>query len=484
MPIETNQEEFKVRFSHLVILLVMIPLCWSVNSMAEPVTQEQFLEQLKQSHPLFEKEKLSTRIQEAERGSFLGDKDWRVQSSIFLTHEEPAIAISGPEKTDALLLSGGVERLFWSTGGTLSASFSSGYASLDAEPFLGIPDSYFENRLAVTYRHPLRRNKRGVLDRLQYDLKQFDIDISEVVAVENEEDFLARAASRFLDWVWLTAQRRIITERLRLSEEELSRTREKRDANLIDEVDVIRAEDAVSIARQNLLLVESQWNALQSELAVLLQDSGYYNATPEYDLYQRKGLVSLAEALAQLKAESRLLKTVSIRIEQLKAVRPGFVEQGKADLSLIAQVGLKSAETAFGSSLAMDKPDARIGLQLGFPIGNRAAKNKVVQTDLQIMQLEKQLEEVSLDLSSAVANVRTRAGQLESVLKLNLEQIESARRKTQEELKLYDQGRGELTFVIQSRDSEQAAKLTYAANALSYQKLILEYRALMDQLHH
>jgi len=40
-----------------------------------------------------------------------------------------------------------------------------------------------------------------------------------------------------------------------------------------------------------------------------------------------------------------------------------------------------------------------------------------------------------------------------------------------------------LTFVIQSRDSEQAAKLTYAVNALTYQKLLLEYRALMDQLH-
>ncbi|UCG62021.1 MAG: TolC family protein [Candidatus Zixiibacteriota bacterium] len=472
-----------MRLSHTIILLLVIGLFWSIDSLANPITQEQFLKQLKDSHPLFEKEKLTPQIENAERNSLQGDQDWRVRSSMFFSHEEPAIAISGPEKSDALVFFGGVERRFWSTGGSLSASFTSTYASLEAEPFLGLPESYFQNGFTVTYTHPLLRNNKGKLDRLAYELKQFDIDISEIIALENEEQFLARAASRFLDWVLLTAQHEIITERLRLSEEELSRAREKREANLIDEVDVIRAEDAVRVARQNLLLVESQWNAVQSELAVLLQDTSLHHAAPVYDLYKTEGPFQLNQALSQLNSESRLLQTLSVRIDQLKKIRSGFREQGKADLSLVGQVGLKNAEIAFGNSLTMDKPDARIGLQLSFPVGKRTAKGKVAQTDLQIMQVEKQLDELSLELSSAVANVLTQASELESVLKLNQEQIESARRKTQEELKLYDRGRGELTFVIQSRDSEQTAKLTYALNALTYQKLLLEYRALMDQLH-
>jgi outer membrane protein TolC len=68
------------------------------------------------------------------------------------------------------------------------------------------------------------------------------------------------------------------------------------------------------------------------------------------------------------------------------------------------------------------------------------------------------------------------------VLKLNQEQIESARQKTEEELKLYNQGRGDLTFVIQSRDNEENAKLTYAQNSIFYHKLILQYHALLDEL--
>lgn len=458
-------------------------LSHSVPLSADTITQEEFLAHLTQTHPLFEKEKLAAQIEQEERRSYLGNQDWNVLSSFFFSHEEPSIAFAGPERTNAFSVSGGVERLFWKTGGRLSATFSSVHANLKIDPLFGFPDSYFENRLAVSYIHPLLKNKNGLLDRLQYDLKQFDIDISEIMAIENEEDFLARSAATFLDWVFLTEQQRIVTERLRLSEEELANTQKKRAANLIDEVDVIRAEDAVHIARQNLLLIESQWKALQAELAVMVQDSSYYDATPEYDIYETETLSNLDEVTTQLKMESRLLKTLAIRLEQLQTVRSGFVELEKPGLSLVAQVGLKRAEEGFGSSLTLDKPDALIGFQLGFPIGSRTAKSKIAQTDLQIMQLEKQFEELTLDLASAVANVHIQIGELEHVLELNREQIQSAQRKTEEELRLYNQGRGQLTFVIQSRDSEQAAKLTYAANALTYHKLLLQYRTLMDQLY-
>jgi hypothetical protein len=71
---------------------------------------------------------------------------------------------------------------------------------------------------------------------------------------------------------------------------------------------------------------------------------------------------------------------------------------------------------------------------------------------------------------------------LEKVLDLNQKQIESAQEKTKEEIKLYNQGRSQLTFVIQSEDNEEAAWLTYAGNAYLYHSLILQYYALLDEL--
>jgi hypothetical protein len=472
-----------MRIRDLVLLVSVVCLGLTIAAGAQTITQQEFLDQLKDHHPLFEKERLTAQIEAEERNSFRGNEDWNVQSSFFYSHEEPSIAFAGPERTDALSIGGAVDRLLWRTGGRFSASFSSSRASMKLDPMFGLPDTYYENRLSLTYIHPLMKNKSGFLDRLKYDLKQYDINLSEVLATEHEEDFLARSAVRFLEWTLLVEQQRIVTERLHLSEEELGNTKEKRSANLIDEVDVIRAEDAVRIASQNLLLIESHAKAIQAEIATLTQDTRYYDATPEYDLYQTVELPPHSEATSQLKENSRLLAAIRITLEQLAIVRSGYSELEKPSLALVAQVGLKNADEGFGSSLALDKPDARVGLQLSFPVEKRTARAKQAQTDLQVMQLGKQLEQLTIDLMSALANLTTQISELAGVLELNQEQIESARRKTVEELKLYNQGRGDLTFVIQSRDSEQAAKLTYAVNALTYHQLVFQYRALMDQLH-
>jgi outer membrane protein TolC len=472
-----------MRPTQIFIYCLVITACLGMTGNAETISQDDFLNRLKQTYPLFEKEKLSIQSEQKRRESLLGGQDWNVRSSLFLIHDEPAISAAGPERTDALLISGGLEKAVWSTGGRLSASFSSTIANLKIDPFLGVPDSYFENQLVVTYSLPLMRNHKGMLDRLQFELSKFDIDLSQVMAVENEEVFLFQAANKYLDWVLLVEQQKIVVERLHLSEAELKRAQDKREANLIDEVDVIRAENAVTNARQNLLVIKSKTGALQSELAVLLQDSSFIEMSPDYDIYEMPVLPSLTEAITSLKSDSRLLKALAIKIDQKRLLKSGFEEQSRKDLSVFASVGLGNAESSYGRSLVIDKPSAMIGLQYNFPVENRTAKANVSRTDIQIMQLEKQVEEIDLELSAAITNLLTQATELVSVLELDRKQIESARAKTQEELKIYNQGRGELTFVIQSRDSEQAAKLAYAANALTYHKLLLQLLELTDQLY-
>ena len=449
---------------------------------AQTITQEKFLDQLKQVHPIFEKERMTSQIEKADRSSFLGAEDWNLLSSISFSHEEPSVAFAGPERTDALSVSGGVERAFWGTGGRLSASFSSSRAGIEIDPFYRFPESFYQNQLSVSYTHPLLKNKNGFLDRLQYSLKRFDVDVSEVQALENMENFLSSSADKFLDWVLLTEQRTIASDRLRLAEEELARTEKKRRAHLVDQIDVIRAADAVRIGKQNQMLVESQWKSLQAELAVLSQNDELLNLIPKFDLYQMQELAGLEDAILQLRKKSRIITAINIRLRQLELARRGFDETSKPNLSLLAQFNTKRLDESFWTSLGMDKPDALIGLQLRLPLENRTAKHKLTQTDLQISQLEKQLEEVSLELSSALTHLHIQIKELEGVLQLNQEQIESAREKTEEELKLYNQGRGDLTFVIQSRDNEENAKLTHAQNSIFYHKLILQYRALMDEL--
>ncbi|MFC1508986.1 TolC family protein, partial [Candidatus Omnitrophota bacterium] len=435
----------------IIYMVVSLPIMVSAQS----ITRDEYLDVLINSHPLFEKEKLTAQIEMEEQKSYLGSQDWKVSSAVTYSHEDPMIAFSGPERMDTFSVSGGVEKRYWSTGGNLTASFSAGHTNLKINPVYGFPDAVFQNRVSITYTHPLLKNKKGFLDRLQYDLKEYDINISGIREREKLEDFLADSAVRFLDWVYLTEQQKIVAERLRLSEEELAVTKRKREANLIDQADVIRAEDAVRIWKQNLVLVESQWKGLQAELAVMSRHNELYNVEPQFDLYNTEEHSSLDREINHHVENSRLIMLLNVRLEQLEHSRTGHEETLKPDLSLVTQFNTKRMDDAGGKSLLMDHPDFLLGLQYKFPHKNRTAKARISKTDLQIKQLQKQIEDVTLALLSELNNLSIRINELEKVFALNREQIKSAQGRTEEEIKLYNQGRGELTFVIQSRDNEQ-----------------------------
>lgn len=238
-----------VVLSFLAMILLVLPSSGQSDNPDRFLTLDDFLEQLSRSHPLFEKEMLSPDIVREDRSSLLGSQDWNLRSFVGYSLEEPAFAFFGPERTHAISADAKLERLFWKTGGRLSTSLSLSRVDMKIAPGFGVPDSYYQNQIGISYTYPLMQNRGGFLDRLGYDLKEYDADYSEIVAAENQEDFLAESGMKFLDWVLLTEQLRILKERMRLSEEELANTRKKREANLIDEVDVIRAMDAVRIAK-------------------------------------------------------------------------------------------------------------------------------------------------------------------------------------------------------------------------------------------
>ena len=453
------------------------------SEILETITLTEFLSQLKNEHPLFTKERLTSEIFRTRQQSLAGAQDWNLVSSVGYFSEEPVISFASPSKTSGGSFSGGLEKTFWGTGGRLSTTITTTSLKF-ALPmgFDAIPSDNYQSEVALTYIHPLMKNRKGFLDRLQYNLMQFDIDVSEINALENEENFLTESAGKFLNWLFLVEQRNIIEERLNLSRTELERTERKRKANLVEKVDLIRAGDAVRIAEQNLFLTEARLKGLVAELAVLTQQDDYDSRTPQYELYKTESLPPLEEVRANIESDSRIIKILNIRIGQLNLARRGFRESAKPNLALVAQLNKKELNEGLGGSFGLGKTDALVALQFSIPLGNTTARSNISQTDVQISQLQSQLKEVVIGLTSLITNLHTQMTEMEKVLRLNVEQINSSREKTEEELKLYNQGRGDLTFVIQSRDNEQNAKLLYAVNAFTYHTLFIQYRSLTDQL--
>jgi outer membrane protein TolC len=468
-------------FPSIVVAMMTIVFVGAAESV-EVVTIDAFLDTLQRNHPLFARGRLAPDIEREAQKSLLGAQDWNINAGIAVMRENPTISFGGAERTDIASLSAGIERAFWRTGGRFAASISTGAGKMRIDLFYGFPESFYQHEIAVSYAHPLLRNRGGVLDRLSYDLKSFDIDVAEIEARENEEAFLAEASGKFIAWALLVEQERIVGQRLSLSLDELERTKRKREANLVDQVDVIRAEDAVILARESLVLVSSQRKALQAELALFCQWYDLKSMEPAFDLYATADLPPLESVLLGLEEESRLIRAVGTRMEQLDVVIEGYRHTLLPDLYLTMEANTKNFDDDLGASLELDKYDVLIGLALSCPLEKREANALVEKTALEARQLNHARDEILLDLGSALANLHVQISELDSVLALNQEQIASAQKKTEEELNLYNQGRGSLTFVLQSRDSEQAARLLYAQNAATYQTLLVQYQALLDKL--
>jgi outer membrane protein TolC len=460
---------------------------------AQTMSVDEYLVAVQARHPFFVKEQMKEDIEQLRQDRFLGVMDWHLSSSPYLAYEQP-IQSSAFSPTEAT--SGGidatVDRTFWGHGGRLSLSWR--WDFIDQKlPSITVPGPggpvevpvgpgrFHQQRLFATYLLPLLQNRGGGLDRLEYELTDFEVDLAAVQALENQEGFLLEITDRYVDWAFEFERARIARDLLNFAEEQLETTRRKRRANLVDEVDVLRGRDAVQVALQNVVSAESSLKAQKAQLSVLARNDSINDMDPDMDLYAIEAMPAADEVVTKI-SRQRIVRLLRTRAEQLRRQQEGFEDLSKPQLSLILSGGLQDGDGEFVGALGYTEPVAQIGLGFSYPLRNRTAEADVARSNMEIQQIEKEIESVSLDLEARLRSILIGLAELEQIMDVNREQIETARRQTEEEQRLYNQGRNELNFVIQSRNSEALSELNLATNAAAYRKLVFIYRALVDDL--
>jgi outer membrane protein TolC len=436
-------------------------------------------------HPLFEAESLSVDIEESVKRGALGAKDWTLRVSSGYSRFEGISGGIEPELSEEYANSLSMERSIWSTGGRVKAEINSGLTKSDFDasiPFSLGPSEIYESRGTLSYSQPLLKNRGGTLDRLGFDLAKYSVDIAKLQTIENQEDFTLSVALKFMDWVLLTEKRKIAKRRLALAGEQLSEITKRRKANLVDEIDRLRAVDSKEIARANLHLVEANWKALRAKLAILAASDSLYGYEPDFDIYDTEIPDRLDREALELLEGSRVIGAFERRIARLERERTALLSGRKPYLSLDASVSAKGAGDSISTSVAADGTDASLSMNFAYPLGNTSASSEVRRVQLLIRQARLERDKIRLDLYAALKGLSIQIGEFKKIVEINSSQILSARARTKEELKRYNQGRGDLTFVIQSQDSEERATLNHANNSARYHSLILELRALSDDL--
>ncbi len=470
----------KIFFTFWFLVGLLVSSVFAIN-------QEEFIKRLQETHPFFKGQNLNTSIQQKIQKSHLGATDWRLNlnasssASTFRTNDSGDPQNRGLKATSQNNFTSSFKRNFFSTGGNLSLDYQFTDTKNDLKEGTS---SSTKQGASISYNQPLLKNFKGVLDRTAYDLVGYNIKIAELQSLEAKESFLLQQLFLFLDWALFEAEYKITQNRLKLLKKELATTQRKYKASFSLKVDLISQQAAVSNLELALLSKKSELADVREQLAALFQDKNFLDSEiPEINIFSLD--FSIEKNLNNyLKENSRVLRIIQYQKQQNQRQQKSYHNQKQIqlDLSLSASQLDEITDTTSGSSSNGGSSNYEIALQFSLPLGNNQAEGQLAESLLQLQQLNYNYDSEFRNLLANLRGLETRLKILEDTLALNTNQISLARLRTLEEMRRYKLGHGSSVLVLQAQDNEQNAEVGFAQIAVVYQKIVLQYMALLDKL--
>lgn len=469
------------------VLVVVVIIFATSTAMGAEIRMREYIEQVRRSHPFFKKTDIDAAVVNSEAESLRGVSDFHLTFRPYMEYSKPLadFDLVQIEKIQGSGYQAGISKQLWNTGTRFELLFDQKKQRYD------IFDRISENRqskdcytsgISFNIIQPLLKNFRGRLDRLEFDVKRFDVEMTAIQSLERKEDFIYNLAVQFLLWVHLNEQKTIADKQLHLAKLSHAKNRNMFRANLTGRVSMLQSEEDLQLARQNLKTVEAQWEAQRKKLAILSGDASILQKNPSFEMYHVIEFPDETQAKTRFAKTSRVLRLIRKQEQQLRLLEQRYENMSLPELSLVFSGKLQQSRETHSDLLHMKKSELYVGLQFSVPIENTDVSNKLEKTEQQIAQVRYEAEEIRKKMESELISMLTVLRNYKDILSMNRTHVELAMKRNAEELKLYYQGGRDYFYVIESRNREQMARLQYAANAIEYQTLYLQYLSLTDQL--
>ena len=448
-------------FTTIVILLI--------GFNAQAISEREFVERLKNTHPFFEQQALSSQIKQVEKRLTSANEDWVIAvDSNYKNENASDISSSTYSKLNTTSVDFSATRKIANSGSDLTFKHTWKDKNKDVDTT--------RNKFSLDYTYPLLRNRDGVNDQLDGDVAQLNIEKDTLERLEQEESFILKKLKRFIDLAYAQEQQLINERRLALAGEELNLVKQKFAASVVDKVDVLLQEDAYQRAQQQLLQAQQDLTLLRHEIAITLA-LNFDQVVANTDLYK-----AYTPKDAQLLANARVLKVTDLDQKTLKRQLRSFKNESQAKLDLNLGLISEGENTDYSNSLENQSATWNVGLGLSYPLGGIKSSNNVKKAEIKLARLAQYKQEQILDLRVQVATLKEKINLLMQMLKSNKKQITIAKARTVEEKERYANGSGQASFVISAQNNEQNTQLSYAQVATNYQKAVLDFKATIDQL--
>ncbi|BBB23603.1 conserved hypothetical protein [Isorropodon fossajaponicum endosymbiont JTNG4] len=448
--------------------------CLDVQAM----TQNEFIERLKETHPFFTQLDLSVKIKQLDQQATKANQDWIVGVNTNFKSEDASniSSITTYNDLNTTSIDFSATKKIVSSGADITLKHS--WKDKNKATTAGLNTN--RNKFSIDYVHPLLKNAGGVNDQLNTDLSNIDIQIFRLDAIEQQEVFMLAQLKKFIDLAYAQARLMVNNQRLNLATQELTLVKQKFTMSVVDKVDVLLQEDAYQSAKQQQLQTQQDLNLLRHEIAITL-DISFSDVKAEFDLYQR--YITNDDNLKQyLLANSRVLKMADLSQDLLKRQLKSDKSNSKVQLDLKLGISSEGEDSRYIDSISNQSSSWNIGLDLSYPLGGTQAKSAIEKTQIKLARAKELKQEQLLNIHAKANVLKQKIQYLVEILESNKMQIKIAKARTKEEKRRYNNANSQASFVISAQNNEQSANLNHIQVAKNYQQSVLDFKAAIDQL--
>ena len=124
-----------------------------------------------------------------------------------------------------------------------------------------------------------------------------------------------------------------------------------------------------------------------------------------------------------------------------------------------------------------------IGVDISYPLGSRKELIAVENTEIKMSDVDAKRAEAEMNSFQQINYLLAQVDLLSELVELYLEQGALAEEKVIEEQIKFSEARGQKSLVLAAKINANQANMTYLQAAGTYQKIIIDYKAAIDQLY-
>ena len=447
--------------------------CFFLSSNVIAITVEEFSAKLMQTHPYFLQLSLSETVSLVDQKIARTYTDWNIQmgaNESFSAGDDISSRLYKDLYTTSYEVS--ASRKIANSGANLNLKHSWNRNDKDNTVLN-------TNIFSLDYIQPLLQNKDGLNDRLAVDVADIDFLANQVSLLEQAESFLASKQTKLVDLALKQELEQLYLFQLELSKQQLDLAEEKFSNSLIDKSSFLQEKDNYIKASQQWLQSSRELNILRQELASLINVKES-DMVVEFDLFKEQSIIKVEPAV--FVKNSRSIQKFDFDKSKFQRQLESYENKTLPSMNLNMGITSQAEDDKYFSSFGNRDFSWNIGVNVSYPLGVRKESLDVERAEINIAKLDAQRRETEINSEQQISYLLAQIDLLAELVEISLEQGELANEKVIEEKTKYDEARGQKSLLIAAQKNANLARLSNVQAAASYQKIIIDYRAVTDQL--